>query len=163
MRLAGRIADQAAFEEDWGEERDIVEMASDLIGVVDQVHVSLGHRLLAVLRDRDLDGVLQRAEEDGKTRRLPEKTAVFVEQGNAVVLDLVDDRRVRAAREVDAHLVGGRVQCVADDLDRDWVDGGDHAVLLIESQPWGSELTVHPSGTTVVQESSSMMQGAAIS
>ena len=67
---------------------------------------------------------LEVAEEDRQPGRLPEDAVLGVEQRDRAVLELVDDPGVGRADQRRVHLVGGRVERVADHLGRDRVDSG---------------------------------------
>ena len=84
-------------------------MAAREVGIVEQVHIARTHLAFAVARDRDADRVFERAEKDGKSGGLAKQLEALVEDGDAVILHLVDDRCVRAARETGTHLICGGV------------------------------------------------------
>ncbi len=128
MALDRRVADQLALEEDGHHDRGVLRVRAGPVGLVveddvarlelvDPAHAGHGR----------VDAEVHRAHEQRQARRLRQQPDLVVVDRDGEVQDLVDDRRERGADQRALHLVGGRVEAVADDLGGDRVGVGDAA------------------------------------
>ena len=135
------------------------------VGVVQDEHVTLGHRV-TVLVDDGRDGCGERAEVADDGEALCDDLPVAVAEGGGVVHRVLDDARVGGAHDREGHLVDQGVESVADHLEGDGVDVfGQHDGLLVDSVDLYDNVSgvVETSGaargTTVVASYSSTMSG----
>ena len=94
------------------------------VGVVDDDHIPLSHRLAALLQigERVGDANRQRAKMHGDMLGLGDQPALLVEERAGVIEPLFDVGRKRGVAHDDAHLFAGIEQRVANDLYDDGVE-----------------------------------------
>ncbi len=101
-----RKTDQITTIEDRSERRDIREMGTQQVGVVENVDVTRLEPLHTDVVDHNLDGLFEIAQEDRKTRRLTQQPPHGVEEADATIFHLVDDRAMSGTDEGGVHLLG---------------------------------------------------------
>src|SRR5207253_4552233 len=81
---------------------------------------------------------------------LADQLAGGVDQRGAEVAHLVDHHVVGGALQIDRHLVGDRGQRIADDFERDGIEGHHTAPTVMISSPVGATVQASCSNNTVV-------------
>src|SRR5262245_37043 len=105
------------LSEDWGDEGDVRQVGAAGVGVVDDGGVAGVERAEAVKDGFDAGG--HGAEVDGDVGGLGEEAAGGVEEGAGEVATFLDVGGEGDALEGDAHLLGGGLEEVAEELELD--------------------------------------------
>ena len=127
--LDRRVADELLVAVEHGHhDRRVLRVRARAVRVVVEDDVARLERIAAAdAGDRGLDAEVHRAHEEGQARRLREQPHPAVVDRDGEVEHLVDDGRERGADQRPLHLLGGRVEAVADHLGRDRVGVDDTA------------------------------------
>ena len=150
VRLDGRVADELPGGEHRHHHGHVLRVRARAVGHVVEHDVA---RLERALPAHGLHGgahaEAHRAHERGQARCLREHRDIAVVERRGEVEHLVDDGRERRAHERALHLLGGRVQALADDLRRNRIHrgsgGGAHArCLRASSAPLGCTSATKP-------------------
>ena len=134
-------------------------MRATVVRVVEQKRVAVAHALGRERAHEPLRRELQGPEMDRNRRGLRDGLAPDVEQRGRRVEALFDDRRRRALEQRQLHLVGDRVEPVAEDLEEDRIDR--HQSRRKRRLPASSTSAPTPGGMTVVVSLCSTMAGPA--
>ena len=129
MRAVDRPERQLLTIEHRHERSQIGQMVAAVIGIVEQEHVARPHVAAEVVVHRT-GRPGQRADVDRHVLGLGDQPPLGVAQRGREIAAGVDDLRVRGAQHRLAHLLGDRMQPVADHRDRDRID----AVLRVLKQ-----------------------------
>ena len=108
-----------------------------------------------------LDRERHHAHVDGNVPALGDEAPVGVGQRRGEVARFLEQRRAGRAHQDHAHLLGDRVEGVADDLERDGMNRGAHAVVSMTRFPNRSAAQRWPGSTRVVDHSSTTSAGPA--
>ncbi len=155
MDVGAADAEQPAVEPDRREQQHVVDVLAAVERVVDDERLAvLERRELVLLGDRGGRGV-DRVQQLRDVVGDRDGIAARIEDRRRDVADLAHDGRVRGAVEVDAHLLRGRREGVADHRQRHRV----HAPASRMRLPSRSARADQPSGTYVVAVGSSITHG----
>ena len=132
MGEVGYVAEEFRAAIDGRNQRDVVEVNSAAIGVVDEDRVSGLQVLRAVFGNCTRREDCQRAEVHGLGKGLGDGPQLAVEKGAGEIGAGFDVGRIRAAPQGNGHLLGGFEQGVANDLELDGVGlvGHDFSRLM---------------------------------
>ena len=148
--------DDLAAMKDRRDDGDVGQVRAAGVGVVQDVDVAVAHAVDGI----DLEHLGDRRDEGRQMDRdragLRERGAVGGEQAGGSVESFLDDGREGTAQQRRLHLVGDAVELVANDFDRDGVEGfglcrGCHGLF-----PQSAVMIRLPSATTVARQPGSI-------
>ena len=134
-----RQVDGEGHEAPAGEDRPdglhVGQMVAAHLGQVEEPDVAIAQAPGRDALEKLLHGERHHAHVDRDVAPLGDQPPFGVGQRGGQVARLFQQRRARRAHEHDAHLLRDRVERVADDLERDGMDGGAHAPASMTRLP----------------------------
>ena len=115
--------DEPISQEDRHRHHEVGQVRPAVEGIIENVDVAIPHRVGRELGDEPRHRRDDHAEVDRRRGRLGDLLPTCVEDGSRRVERLFHDRGVGALEDGDLHLVGDRVELVANDLEGNGVDG----------------------------------------